>query len=240
MSATTVICEHCGATCRITDGYCQSCWKKLPLPEAVADDVILDGYGVSEWQRFIGKNADRYVDVYKKHEGKKFFLHMNWAAFFLGMNWMLYRKMYKVAVLACIIVSLLSVLVSGLVMMPRAAELEQLRDDRDAYHRYLDAHDTISFADEVVARGRAAEKELLQVELQNSLIEIGVVGASCIFWGLCGDAIYKAHVKKNILTKDGGTSVGAVFAGRFIISIIMELISLPLYAVVLAVIISFA
>ena len=240
MSTTTVTCEHCGAVCRVTDGFCQSCWKKLPLPTVVADDVILDGYGLSEWQRFIGKNAGRYIDVYKKHEGKKFFLHINWAAFFLGMNWMLYRKMYKVALFACIIMSLLSVLVSGIVMLPRAAELEQLRDERDAYHRHLDAHDTISFADEVVIRGRAAEKELAQVELQNSLIEIGVTMACCVFWGLSADAIYKAHVKKNILTKDGGTSVGAIFGGRLVISIIMDLLTLPLYAVVLAVIISFA
>ena len=240
MSTTTVICEHCGAVCRITDGFCQSCWKKLPLPEVVADDVILDGYGVEEWRRYIGKNADRYVDIYKKHEGKKLFFHINWAAFFLGMNWMLYRKMYKAALFACVIVSLLSVLVSGIVMLPRAEEIKQLRDDRDAYHRHLDAHDTISFADEVVIRGRAAEKELAQMDLQNSLIEIGVVGAFCVVNGLTADALYKAHVKKNILTKDGGTSIGAVFAGRFAISIIMELLTLPLYVAATAIIISFA
>lgn len=248
MSATTVICEHCGETCRITDGFCQNCWKKLPLPEAVAEDAILDGYGVSEWRRFVDRNADRYIDVFKKHEGKRFFLHMNWAAFFFGMNWMLYRKMYKLALLSCVLFSLVSVLVSGLVMLPRAAEIQQLRDERDAYHRYLDAdRDTVitdeygnRYTPEVVERGRAAEKELLQIELQDSLMQVLLAPVHCLFWGLCGDAVYKAHVKKNILTKDGGTSVGAIFAGRFVISIIMELISLSLSALVLVIVISFA
>ncbi|MDQ7056660.1 MAG: DUF2628 domain-containing protein [Persephonella sp.] len=43
---------------------------------------------------FIGKNADYYIEKFKKFEESGGALSWNWAAFFLGLLWVFYRKMY--------------------------------------------------------------------------------------------------------------------------------------------------
>ena len=92
MSGMTVVCENCGAVCNTEDGYCKACWKKLTADNA-EEDHILDGIGESEWKAFIEKNTDYYMPIFKKHEGKKCFVSMNWSAFFLGCSWLFYRRM---------------------------------------------------------------------------------------------------------------------------------------------------
>ena len=91
--SNVIQCEKCGATCNLKDGFCKKCWAQLPG----AEDYILDGMGQTDLEDFIDKNSKRYIDVYKKNQGKKMFLNINWAAMFFGVNWMLYRKMYKLA-----------------------------------------------------------------------------------------------------------------------------------------------
>ncbi len=46
------------------------------------------------YKTFIGKNADYYIEKFKKFEESGGALSWNWAAFFLGLLWVFYRKMY--------------------------------------------------------------------------------------------------------------------------------------------------
>ena len=103
------ICEHCGATYIVSDGYCRKCWKRIPTTTSPKEE-LLDGVKKADWHFFIDKNASRYVDIYAKNEGKKFFISWNWAAFFFSTNWMFYRKMYKKAVIFTLLYSLMIIL----------------------------------------------------------------------------------------------------------------------------------
>ena len=76
MTNNANLCPHCGARCKPGDDICSSCWKKLPTA-AAAQEGVIDGYNRSAWVAFVGKNAQRYVPLFEKHEGQRFFLHMN-------------------------------------------------------------------------------------------------------------------------------------------------------------------
>ncbi|BCA55626.1 conserved membrane protein of unknown function [Nitrospira sp. KM1] len=61
---------------------------------------------VDLWRRFIGPNADRYLQQFKKfgpEQNPKFALTWNWPAFlFISFLWFLYRKMYLYAMVYAI------------------------------------------------------------------------------------------------------------------------------------------
>ena len=232
MNSTTIKCENCGTICNAKDGYCKNCWKKLG-GETEQADFIIDGIGQTEWEDYIDKNAKRYVDVYKNNNGKKWFLHINWAAFFLGLNWVLYRKMYKVAVIGFIVTSLITVALSVLFLLPHTEEMKILNQDIAPYREYikgggqtimLDA-DGRPYSPEIVQKGAMAERKNAEIEAKAKLKTLIIVPFTCIFWGLFGDAIYKKHIIKNIKNKNGGASIGAVICGRMLLSLVEWLLT---------------
>lgn len=227
MTNYTVQCEHCGATCNLKDGYCKNCWKKLPCDNEQSD-FIIDGIGQSEWEKFIDKNADRYIDVYKKNEGRKWFLHINWAAMFFGLNWMLYRKMNKITFISYFVFALLSVVLSILLFIPHIDEMKALNEDIAAYEAYLEGGgQTViynsygaGYSPEVVKKGAAAEKELFEIQVDILLNSLWIIPVQCIFIGLLGDALYKKHILKNIKIKEGGTSVANLIGMRILLNFV--------------------
>lgn len=88
------------------------------------NEELLDGIKKSDWHWFIDKNASRYVDIYAKNEGKKFFLSWNWAAFFFNIKWLFYRKMYKIAVLFILLYSVINIIA---VLLISTAYMEELK-----------------------------------------------------------------------------------------------------------------
>ncbi|MBE6796712.1 MAG: DUF2628 domain-containing protein [Ruminococcaceae bacterium] len=246
MANSTVQCEHCGTICNLKDGFCKNCWKKLPC-DSQQNDFIIDGVGQSEWENFIDKNSDRYIEVYKKYEGKKIFLNINLSAMFFGLNWMLYRKMNKLAFISYFIFALLSVVLQTLLFIPHIDEMKTLNEDIAAYEAYLEGGgQTViynsygtRYSPDVVKKGAAAEKQLFEIQVDILLNSLWIIPIQCISVGLLGDALYKKHILNNIKTKEGGTSVANLLGMRILLNIVASvaepLLILPMIFLILGV-----
>lgn len=236
----TVTCENCGTVCFEKDGYCKSCWKKLPVA-AEQEDYIIDGLGQAEWEDYIEKNTVYYMDVYKKNEGKKFFLHINWSAFFFGFNWVLYRKMYAVACVGYLISFLLSVLFSIALIIPHIDEIKVWNADIASFQAYLDnGGETVLtdeygdlYSPEIVQTGARAEKELYGLETKIVLKTLWLIPLQCLAIGLLGNALYKKHILKNSQNKNGGASVLSLVAGRLLLGAINTFALSPLISLII-------
>lgn len=243
MNESMVRCEQCGAICNIKDGYCKKCWKKLPVKDE-QEDFIIEGIGQAEWERFIDKNSARYVAVFKKNNGKNFFLNINWSAFFFGINWMLYRKMYKFAIVSFFASALLTLILTVLFYIPYIDEIATLNNDIIAMDEHLENGGEKHFVDsdgithypEVVKKAFEAERRMDEIELGVTLKSLLSVPICCLIFGFLGDALYKRYVLRNIKSKEGGTSISSVICGRVLINIIETLVFsflLPLIALIL-------
>ena len=90
-------CFQCGTT--LTTGKAEIDADSPPTTPAPMRDQDL-------WRQFIGPNADRYLEHFKKfgpEHNPRFALTWNWPAFlFVSFLWFLYRKMYLYALLYAI------------------------------------------------------------------------------------------------------------------------------------------
>lgn len=243
MDTNIIKCPNCGAACKAKDEYCKSCWKKLSV-EIQPDESITAGMRQSEWvdwQMFIGKNADRYIEIYKKNHQKKIFPHMNWSAFFFGLSWVLYRRMTKAAIVGFLITSLLLLSLFSVFLLPYRAEIKDLREDIEPYQEYIDSgRETILFdaqgvpySPEIVMRGGDASRKLAEIESKAQLkCYLIIIPFTCAFWGFFGDAIYKMHIKEKIRSNNGGTSVAELLGGRILFSVIELLLLNPLTSLI--------
>jgi hypothetical protein len=103
-------CAQCQQQNQEDAKFCYQCGNTLTVePEApIAPPVpptpyVTPGAHADEhlWRQFIGPNADRYLQHFKKFglgEEPKFALTWNWPAFlYISFLWFLYRKMYVYA-----------------------------------------------------------------------------------------------------------------------------------------------
>lgn len=208
------VCKNCGATYIESDGYCKNCWTK------VVDDVPqIKGIPKCEWDKHIGKNADRYMDVFEKNEGKKVFFSLNFAAFLFGFNWMFYRKMYKFALIHLLITVLFTFAVYGAVYGIYKNDIVLYQKLEEPYITYINEHwyDEEEQPDpDYIKEFRAVRKKLKF--LPKFLIWF-LPFAMRVFLSLLADCTYRAHVYQKLRAKQqdiGGTSVGMVFAGVLI------------------------
>lgn len=230
MDYTEKKCEHCGAPYIVSDGYCKACWKRLPTTDSPKEE-LLDGIKKIEWHLFVDKNASRYVDLYAKNEGKKFFLSWNWAAFFFGFNWLCYRKMYKFAFLYILLDLLLAVTFIGVGIGVYAPKLEPHYQNVAAYEEAVGV-DTLTLLDPVYSAETSdlMEKALeSQREIERIALIIGGIGSVgmllCgILFGMFADSIYRIHILKNIAYTDGGTSLVAFWVGGIVYRTVYSLL----------------
>ncbi|MBE6763924.1 MAG: DUF2628 domain-containing protein [Ruminococcaceae bacterium] len=244
MSGTTVICENCGAVCNSHDGYCKECWKKLPSNED-SDDHILDGFGESDWSSFIEKNTEYYMPIFKKNEGKKWFVSLNWSAFLLRYDWLFYRRMYKVAILLYLITSLvLMPLMTLLFTVPYLDEIQPLKEPIAAYEQYLEDggqrivyNGNESYKPEVVINGERAKYEMSTISTFVRLwATLGTFVLQAVLMGLFGNAIYKQHIRSHIHEPDaGGASLASLYIGLIGANLIEYLLAFLYSAAILAV-----
>ena len=95
-------CSSCGKKCLETDKYCRYCHSTIEVYN-LKEEKMLEGIEIERWKQFINKNPDNYIKVFKKNEGKRFFVDFNIAAYFFSVAWMLYRKMYLEALITQIL-----------------------------------------------------------------------------------------------------------------------------------------
>jgi hypothetical protein len=104
-------CHHCRQQNADDANFCAQCGTALimtssaaPAESAAAEPVpeaapyALPASEQDLWRQFIGPNADRYLEQFKKFSSDgqpKFALSWNWPAFlYISFLWFLYRKMY--------------------------------------------------------------------------------------------------------------------------------------------------
>ena len=103
-------CSQCRQENRDDARFCHQCGGAFAVESqeaAVASDAAPSPQTDAElWKAFIGPNADRYLETFKKFtgpSGPKFALTWHWPAFvFEPFLWFLYRKMYVYALIYAI------------------------------------------------------------------------------------------------------------------------------------------
>jgi hypothetical protein len=103
-------CSECRQENRDDARFCHQCGGAFASenrvePEAAAQEPAAQT-DAELWRAFIGPNADRYLETFKKFSGPsgpKFALTWHWPAFvFEPFLWFLYRKMYVYALIYAI------------------------------------------------------------------------------------------------------------------------------------------
>ena len=233
-------CPSCGESNAPNATYCRNCSATLSAP-IQETPVALEGTDIGEWRAFIGNNADYYLKVFSKHEGKKLFFHINWAALFFNLYWIFYRKMYLVGVLYTVIWMLYSSLVGVAVVSAYIPAIEETHQAYAAYHQYMDytLEDMVNAATageidygEVSQAVREYETKLDSLAMGSYLCLLASLVVFQVVFGLIANCLYRRYVERNIGVKDGGTSVGGVFLGIGVmraVEILLAVLFLLLY-----------
>jgi hypothetical protein len=94
-------CGECQQQNQDDANFCYQCGKDLASKAASAASTPLSSRSDEDlWRDFIGPNADRYLEQFKKFgsaQSPRFALTWNWPAFPNSFLWFLYRKMYLYA-----------------------------------------------------------------------------------------------------------------------------------------------
>jgi hypothetical protein len=95
-------CSQCQQQNQEDANFCYQCGNDLGSDAASAISAPISGRRDEDlWRDFIGPNADRYLEQFKKfgsQQSPRFALTWNWPAFlYVSFLWFLYRKMYLYA-----------------------------------------------------------------------------------------------------------------------------------------------
>ena len=94
-------CAQCQQQNQEDAKFCYQCGNLLASQPEPPIATITSHIDEDLWRKFIGPNADRYLDHFKKFglgEEPRFALTWNWPAFlYISFLWFLYRKMYVYA-----------------------------------------------------------------------------------------------------------------------------------------------
>lgn len=231
---TEVKCEHCGAMNNIEEGYCKECWKKLP------QGVALEGIGKLQWKQFIDFKSERYFKRFAKNKGKKFFISLNFAAFFFGIRWMMYRKMYKYAIILTLIATLTNATATVALTFSHREEIKELNRvivaaEGDIEIGYGSGGTYIEMTDQQFEASNKLAKLSAEIENKSTLLN------SVFMFGLLlfGDSLYKMHVKKNVNSPSmGGTNIWMGLFGGTLLSLPITLVVGPVFEIVMSIIVN--
>ncbi len=102
-------CAQCQQENRDDARFCHQCggaFSSDPPAAAIEPDQAAPQTDTELWKAFLGPNADRYLETFKKFtgpSGPQFALTWHWPAFvFEPFLWFLYRKMYVYALIYAI------------------------------------------------------------------------------------------------------------------------------------------
>lgn len=229
MENQIIICKNCGAVCEQKQNFCRKCGIRLKQ-ETVND------YGIKQLQYFIGPKSERYINVFKKNQDKKYFLHMNWAAFFFNIYWAFYRKMYAVGITFLLI----ALLVNYTIISMGAGTVRQQYDS-------LITEAMVSVGAEIECGKNASEIALNDLSPQTQLaILINLLPSFTVYgiilwvasivlqigFALIADCLYRNYVFKRINYSDGGVSVGATIASMLLEPVIVWVATLVVFKLI--------
>ena len=120
--AVQIRCSKCDRLCEPADRYCPSCHEPLTLVQ-LDDNPPIEGIEKEFWVGFIGKNADKYLNVFQQKPNGKWFRNFHLPAFLITTEWLVYRKMYWQALVAWLFSTLL---LFGMAMLCRVVSYQQI------------------------------------------------------------------------------------------------------------------
>lgn len=239
-------CPDCNAPYSAGAKSCRACGKTLPTLETVKEETELHGMPLSDWRIFIGKNSERYINIFKKYKDKDPFFKFNWAAFFLGYAWFLYRKMFKQTIILFIVSIFLSFVFSAVSVAVQIPMMQKAIDDYKPYVKYI----TLSGGEteEFMQLDEAKQKEVRSAywdykdvvsDASDTATLISSVSSILVnvVVGFMANWLYRDHILNKTVRKkgyvvtsgEGGTSLGAglfaYFFGETIVKVVAAAIS---------------
>lgn len=156
-------------------------------------------------QAFIAKDVKRYCDVFEKNKDKDIFIHTNWAAFFFGPAWMFYRSMWLWGT-AVLAIQYFILFLAAIVF-------------------------ALLYMPEIAAAGYVITDDIMMNIMLGAIV---VLLVARLGFSLFADCLYRAFVRKNLGTQEGGVSlVAGVVVASFISGILGEVISYALSAIII-------
>lgn len=220
-------CENCGTMCERQVTACANCGYEFK-------EAMLDGMRVTDLASFVDRNGARYMDIFRKNEGKRTFIHTNWAAFFFSIYWFFYRRMYKWGILSLVLLMLVSTAFTGLGILMYKSELADALAvySIEAENLEVDMGDIGVITVTNGAGYNAASGDVAKAVIK--MVSVGVVAEliAGFILSLFADCIYYRHIKKSINYSAGGVSKWSLLGAAAIMLIYNEVIS-PLIVLVL-------
>ena len=203
MSEAMKYCENCGTACSVHAFFCPGC-KKI-LQSSYAEETV-NGIRLSEWRKFIEKDKDWYIALFRRKEHQKFFFHINWKALLFGDLWLVYRKMYFWGVLAGLLRTTVIALMTVLMLFSYKPQMVPVFQQMEEVQAEL-----LTEADPFGQFLLQAEINNLERALNQTLqpITAWATGVSILFQitiGLLGNCLYRNHILKKRDAKYGGVS----------------------------------
>lgn len=231
-------CDHCGVLCRQSATYCNNCGASFVKVEGDGvklelDNELEEGVSYSEARTFIDKNPDRFISVFQKNKGKKWFVSLNLPALFLTPFWILYRKMYKNFALyiggsfVSVIISMLIVYLCTFSMRNEIADLLlYLMEQLDTVD--INSIDIYSLAGTDLLRDLYKYNNMVEQLTVIYLLWIYVAGVLYnVAFSLISDCLYRGFVVNGVkCRKDGGvswTGVMIYIAASFVCNLILKI-----------------
>lgn len=180
--------------------------------------------------RFLGANASKFINTFRKIDSKRGFT-FNWAAFFFGPYWFFYRKLYKPGVIFITLSTVVSI-----VFTPT---LSQFVSVTEAYRSYGEA----LYTDEALLN--AFVQEVMPLYPIVAAYFVANLAIS-VLSALIAYPVYKKYAEGSVerimsapssqtglslVSKLGGTSIIAPIAGYFVLSLVSSFIEVIMYGV---------
>lgn len=246
-------CEFCGATYSDNNDGCPNCQKNKVIPIEDLNEEF-EGYPKRKWHKYIDYNHERYMKVFKKHEGKKFFLSLNWSALLFNFKWMFYRRLYKIGLTYMILLHVFTIVYTLVVTLAFQGAFSNYEATSKKYNAFLNSQEYHIYEDLRASWQKWDEEGNFigkiddennptyqkYVELKSDynsarslkncykpVLYIGII-AFDIFLRLSCDWAYKRHIKKNIDNPPNGTSMGMAILAFGIEDILSRLIVIGL------------
>ena len=185
-----------------------------PGMTAEQEQEQLAGQPIRQAMTFIGSNALRYLQKFRKLEGGAK-ATWNWAAFFLSPYWFFYRKMYKPGVIFLTLRLCLTLL-----LMPYESKALEL---------YQSLFANLSSMDEAAF---AAAQQQLFTSIIPVYIGLGVLLVLAVISALLADRLYLGYVRRSMQTAKAQESRDAFLLQFFKRGGASPLLGVPSYLLV--------
>ena len=213
------VCLNCGATCEEDRDYCSRCSGRSGF---VKEDIMLEKHKVTLWSTFLNKNCDRYLEIFRKNENNKLFLHTNWAAFLAPDYWLHYRRMHILGAVVSILKWL--ILFAVLILFYHNASYFFEAFVTGSHNEFVEGAEKIQSAAIEGFNMYLSPQDIEQrVQMLAGICSVTLYLAIRFIFSLFADCIYRGFVRRNILKYEVGTSKTGAIAAYFASELVLDI-----------------